>query len=98
MLRCRDLSAASIYSNSRPFLLCGKRACALFLPRGGSRLFLDGEEDVLKFRELNLRWLSCLRARFAHNVKLVAIPTKKSVNLAKMCSEVREKQNIFCLT
>ena len=27
------------HSTSRPFLLCGKRACALFPPRGGSRLF-----------------------------------------------------------
>ena len=46
----------STHTNSRPFFTLRKRACALFLPRGGSRSEF---------------WLSYLRARFAHNVKLV---------------------------
>ena len=40
----------STHTNSRPFLLCGKHACALFCHVVE---VLVGEEDVLKFCEFN---------------------------------------------
>ena len=71
MLRCRDLSAASIVriQTVGHFLLCGNAHAHYFYHVVEVAIFLVGEEeDGPKLREF---WLSCLRARFAHNVKLV---------------------------
>ena len=61
MLRCRDLSAASIVriQTVGHFLLCGN---------AHAHYIYHVVEVGPKLREF---WLSCLRARFAHNVKLV---------------------------
>ena len=71
MLRCRDLSAASIVRIQRVgHFYSAESAHAHYIHHVVEvAFFLVGkEEDVLK---LNLCWLSCLRARFALNVKLV---------------------------
>ena len=71
MLRYRDLSAAIIVCiQTVGHFLLAENAHAHYFYHVAEVTFFE-EDDVLKFRELNLRWLSCLRARFAHNVKLV---------------------------
>ena len=69
-LRCRDLSAVSIVRiQTVGHFYSAENACALFLQYYVVEVafFLLGEkEDFPKFRAG-----SCLRARFAHNVKLV---------------------------
>ena len=71
MLRCRDLSAATIVCiQTVGHFFLAENAHAHYFYHVAEVTFFE-EEDVLKFRELNLRWLSCLQARFAHNVKLV---------------------------
>ena len=89
MLRCRDLSAASIVRilTVGHFYTAENVHAHYFGHVVEVAFFLVGEEDVLKFREFNLRLLSCLRARFAHNDSISSLCTTKCVNLANMCSK-----------
>ena len=65
-LRCRDPALPTLYGHmcSRPFVRAENAHAHYFY----HVLEVERKEDGLKLREF---WLSCLRATFAHNVKLV---------------------------
>ena len=79
----------STHTNSWPFLLCGKRTCALFLPR--DRSLSVGEEDVLKFREFKFALTIMSPSKVFPQCQ--GFPTmSRFSHTIKVCSEVREKQ------